>query len=69
LIEARERRGITQKQLAQLSGVKQPVISRIERGAISPSIGECPNAPLKKINKVKGRACKKISVKNPSMIK
>ena len=38
LIEARERSGITQKQLAQLSGVKQPAISRMERGTISPSI-------------------------------
>jgi len=38
LIEAREKSGLTQKQLAQLSGVKQPAISRIERGTISPSI-------------------------------
>jgi len=38
LIEAREKSGITQKQLAHLSGVKQPAISRIERGTISPSI-------------------------------
>ncbi|GHS87005.1 transcriptional regulator [Synergistales bacterium] len=32
LIKARNERGITQKQLEEMSGVKQPVIARMERG-------------------------------------
>jgi ribosome-binding protein aMBF1 (putative translation factor) len=35
---ARERRGLTQKQLAELSGVQQSEISKIERGQINPTI-------------------------------
>lgn len=38
LIRARQERGITQKQLEELSGVTQPVIARLERGTISPNI-------------------------------
>ena len=38
LIRAREERGITQKQLEELSGVTQPVIARLERGTTSPNI-------------------------------
>ncbi|GHV39505.1 putative HTH-type transcriptional regulator [Synergistales bacterium] len=33
LIKARNERGITQKQLEEMSGVKQPVIARMERGS------------------------------------
>ena len=38
LIEARQERGITQQQLEKLSGVRQPVIARSERGTSVPSI-------------------------------
>ena len=33
----REKRGLTQKQLAKLSGVPQSEISRIERGSVHPT--------------------------------
>ena len=35
LIEAREERGISKKKLEELSGVKLPIITRIERGGTS----------------------------------
>ena len=38
LIKARQEKGISQKKLEELSGVKQPVIARMERGATSPQI-------------------------------
>jgi len=38
LIQARKERGITQKQLEELSGVKQPVIARMETGTTSPTL-------------------------------
>jgi len=38
LIEAREKRGLTQKALADLCGVKQPFIARIEKGDTDPQI-------------------------------
>lgn len=38
LIKARQEQGISQKQLEELSGVKQPVIARMERGQTSPRI-------------------------------
>ena len=38
VIEAREKRGLTQKQLSELCGVKQPVISRLESATHSPQI-------------------------------
>lgn len=38
LICARQERGITQKQLEEMSGVKQPVIARLEHGTTSPNI-------------------------------
>ena len=38
LIKAREEDGITQKQLEEMSGVKQPVISRIEKGTNDPQL-------------------------------
>ena len=38
LIEARESRGISQKKLEELSGVKQPIIARMEKGYTSPQI-------------------------------
>ena len=38
LVKARQEKGITQKQLEELSGVKQHVIARIENGTSVPKI-------------------------------
>ena len=39
LIKARQEKGISQKKLEELSGVKQPVIARMESGSTNPQIG------------------------------
>ena len=39
LISARKEKNISQKKLEELSGVKQPVIARIEKGDTNPQIG------------------------------
>ena len=38
LIKARQEQGISQKKLEELSGVKQPVIARMETGQTSPQL-------------------------------
>ncbi len=38
IIKARQEKGISQKKLEELSGVKQPVIARMEKGTTSPQI-------------------------------
>jgi DNA-binding XRE family transcriptional regulator len=38
LVHARTEKGISQKKLEELSGVRQPVIARMERGNTSPQI-------------------------------
>ena len=38
LIKARREKGISQKKLEELSGVKQPVIARMEKGSTSPQV-------------------------------
>lgn len=38
LIKARKEKGISQKKLEELSGVKQPIIARMEKGTTSPQI-------------------------------
>jgi len=38
LVQAREQKGLTQKQLSELCGVKQPVIARLEKAVHSPQI-------------------------------
>lgn len=38
IIQARHEQGISQKQLEEMSGVKQPVIARIEKGYSCPQI-------------------------------
>lgn len=38
LIKARKERGISQRELERLSGVKQPIIARIESGTVSPKL-------------------------------
>lgn len=37
-VEARKRRGLTQRELSEKSGVKQPIIARIERNVNSPQV-------------------------------
>ena len=39
LIRARQEQGISQKALEELSGVKQPVIARMETGQTNPQLG------------------------------
>lgn len=38
IIKARQEIGISQKKLEELSGVKQPIIARMEKGSTSPQI-------------------------------
>jgi DNA-binding XRE family transcriptional regulator len=38
LIKARNEKGITQKKLEEMSGVRQPVIARMEKGRTSPNL-------------------------------
>jgi len=38
IIEAREEKGITQEKLAELSGLKQPAIARMEKMTSTPQI-------------------------------
>ena len=38
LIKARQEKGISQKKLEELSGVKQPIIARLEKGSTSPQL-------------------------------
>ena len=38
LIKARQEKRISQKKLEELSGVKQPIIARMERGITSPQL-------------------------------
>jgi predicted transcriptional regulator len=54
IIKARQEKGITQKELEQLSGVSQPVIARMETGKTSPQIDTILKilAPLGKTLKV-----------------
>ena len=38
LVKARDEHGLSQQKLGELSGIKQPVISRMERGTTSPTL-------------------------------
>ncbi len=38
LIKARQEKGISQRKLEELSGVKQPVIARLEKGLTNPQL-------------------------------
>jgi len=38
LIRARQEKGLSQKKLEELSGVKQPIIARMERGSTAPRL-------------------------------
>jgi len=39
LIRARQERGITQRELEEMSGVRQPIIARMENGKTTPNLG------------------------------
>ena len=38
VVEARKQNGLTQKQLSELCGIKQPVIARLEKAVHSPQV-------------------------------
>ena len=38
MVKARKERGLSQKQLEELTGVKQPVIARMENGSTTPNL-------------------------------
>lgn len=38
LVKARQEQGISQKRLEEMSGVKQPIIARMEKGYTSPQL-------------------------------
>ena len=38
LIKARQEKGISQKKLEEMSGVRQPIIARMEKGSTSPQL-------------------------------
>jgi transcriptional regulator with XRE-family HTH domain len=38
VVEAREEKGLSQKQLSELCGIKQPVIARLEKAVHSPQL-------------------------------
>lgn len=50
LIKARREKGLTQKELENITGIKQPVIARIEKGTTNPQIATILKllAPLSK---------------------
>ena len=37
-ITARKEKGLSQKELERISGVKQPVIARLEKGTVNPQV-------------------------------
>jgi len=38
IVNARKSKGLSQRQLEELSGVKQPVIARMENGSVTPNL-------------------------------
>ena len=38
IIDARRARGLSQRDLSEMTGIKQPAIARLENGHISPSV-------------------------------
>lgn len=58
MIKAREENGITQKQLEVMSGIKQPVISRMEKGITDPQL----STVLKLLTSL-GKTIKVVSIK------
>jgi DNA-binding XRE family transcriptional regulator len=58
MIKAREEGGVTQKQLEIMSGIKQPVISRMEKGTTDPQL----STVLKVLNSL-GKTLEVVSMK------
>ena len=62
VIELREKRGLTQLELAGITGIRQSQISRIERGVVAPTtttlvkIGNALGADLRLVERVHGVA-------------
>ena len=54
LIKARQQKGFSQKKLEEMSGVKQPIIARLEKGTTNPQLDTVLKilAPLGKTLKV-----------------
>ena len=50
IVSARQEKGLTQKQLAELAGIEQASLSRIETGKVSPDL-----ATIKKIATAMGK--------------
>lgn len=59
LVRARNEQGISQKKLEELSGVKQPVIARMETGKTSPQV-----STLIKILKPLGKTLAVVQIEN-----
>lgn len=59
LVRARNEQGISQKKLEELSGVKQPIIARMETGKTSPQV-----STLIKILKPLGKTLAVVPIKN-----
>lgn len=59
LVRARNEQGISQKKLEELSGVKQPVIARMETGKTSPQV-----STLIKILKPLGKTLAVVPIEN-----
>ncbi len=60
LVKARQEQGITQKKLEQMSGIKQPVIARLESGDTNPKI----DTVLKVLASL-GKTLKVVPIENP----
>ncbi len=58
LIQARKEKHMTQKQLEEITGIKQPVIARLENGRVSTQIGT-----LLKILSALGKTLKIVDIK------
>ena len=59
LVRARNQQGISQKKLEELSGVKQPIIARMETGKTSPQV-----STLIKILKPLGKTLAVVQIEN-----
>lgn len=60
IIKARQEKGMTQKQLETMSGVRQPVIARLERGTTDPRL-----STMLKILSALGMTLKVVPMEHP----
>ncbi len=63
LIKARREQGISQKRLEEISGVKQPVIARMEKGSTTPQV-----STLLKLLAAMGKTLAVVPLNNPEPI-